>query len=146
MPIEYRIGDLFTTDAQAMAHGCNLTGTMGAGIAKSFRNEYPAMYEIYREICMVGGFTPGTYYAYRAPDGKLIFNLFTQRYPGRDARCEWIESSLTKALNDHANLKSLALPQIGAGLGGLKWEDVQSTLERVASKTDTVLIVYKYGI
>src|SRR5262249_34840272 len=53
MPIEYVSGDLFDNahDAQAFAHGCNCQGSMGAGIAKTFRSRYPEMYEEYRRRC-----------------------------------------------------------------------------------------------
>ena len=39
MPIQYVAGDLFANRfaAQAFAHGCNCQGSMGAGIAKTFR-------------------------------------------------------------------------------------------------------------
>lgn len=146
MPIEYRTGDLFTTDAQAMAHGCNCKGVMGAGIARKFQQQYPHMYLIYREMCLKEAFVPGTYFAYSAPDGKTILNLATQTYPGAYAKCEWIELAFTKVLHDLPHLKTIALPQIGAGLGGLEWEDVKKTLEKLAANTDTVFIVYKYSM
>ncbi len=53
MPIRYVAGDLFANDyqAQALAHGCNCQGSMGAGIAVGFREHYPAMYEEYHRRC-----------------------------------------------------------------------------------------------
>ena len=53
MPIRFVSGDLFDNahDAQAFAHGCNCQGSMGAGIAKTFRARYPDMYEEYRRRC-----------------------------------------------------------------------------------------------
>lgn len=146
MPIEYQTGDLFTTSAQALAHGCNCKGVMGAGIALAFRRRYTGMFNGYRSMCLNGNFQPGDYFAYSAPDGKIILNLATQVYPGACAKVEWIESALTKVLEDLPNLKTIALPQIGAGLGGLDWEDVKDMLERLANKTETLFIVYKYSM
>ena len=146
MPIEYRIGDLFTTDAQAMAHGCNCKGVMGAGIARKFQQQYPEMYHTYRVLCLQEAFNPGAYYAYTASDGKVILNLATQVYPGACAKVEWIEAAFTKVLHDLPHLKTIALPQIGAGLGGLDWEDVKNMLEKLANKTETVFTVYKYSM
>lgn len=53
MPIRFVSGDLFENehDARAFSHGCNCQGSMGAGIAKTFRARYPAMYEAYRNRC-----------------------------------------------------------------------------------------------
>lgn len=145
MPIEYRFGDLFTSDAQALAHGCNTKGLMGAGIALQFQNRYPEMFTDYRIKCLTGQFVPGSYYAYKAPDGKIILNLATQTYPGAFAKCEWIEASLLRVLQDMPDLKTIALPTIGAGLGGLRWEEVQQTLQRVSYLHPNVnFIVYKF--
>ena len=53
MPIQYVSGDIFfnTFSAKAFAHGCNCQGSMGAGIAKTFKERYPEMYDTYRESC-----------------------------------------------------------------------------------------------
>lgn len=53
MPICFVSGDLFADEhcVQAFAHGCNCQGSMGAGIAKTFRARYPEMYEEYRRRC-----------------------------------------------------------------------------------------------
>src|SRR3982750_606755 len=53
MPIKFVSGDLFENGlhAQAFAHGCNCQGSMGAGVAKTFRARYPEMYEEYRQRC-----------------------------------------------------------------------------------------------
>ena len=53
MPVRYIAGDLFANrvGAQALAHGCNCPGSMGAGIAVGFRDRYPEMYAEYRRRC-----------------------------------------------------------------------------------------------
>jgi O-acetyl-ADP-ribose deacetylase (regulator of RNase III) len=53
MTVRYVSGDLFVNryNAQALAHGCNCQGAMGAGIAKGFRELYPDMYEEYHQQC-----------------------------------------------------------------------------------------------
>lgn len=142
MSVEYRTGDIFTSDAQALAHGCNCQGVMGAGIATQFKARYPEMYWLYRAQCTKGVFTPGYYYAFKADNGKLILNLATQDYPGKHARYEWIESSLRAVLKDFPELKSIALPRIGCGIGGLTWERVKAIIETIGNETEINLIVY----
>ncbi|KAJ5458662.1 hypothetical protein N7475_010050 [Penicillium sp. IBT 31633x] len=46
-------GDLFDApNGAALIHACNCQGAWGAGIAREFRNRYPAAYEIYRKHCL----------------------------------------------------------------------------------------------
>ncbi|KAJ5131405.1 Appr-1-p processing [Penicillium bovifimosum] len=46
-------GDLFDApNGAALIHACNCQGTWGAGLARQFRERYPAAYEIYRKHCL----------------------------------------------------------------------------------------------
>lgn len=145
MPIEYRSGDLFTSDAEVLAHGCNCQGVMGAGIAKEFKDRYPGMFKEYNLACKGRTFEPGSYMVYEATSSKTILNLATQDYPGRNARLDLIEKSLTKALEAHPELKSIAMPRIGCGIGGLAWEEVERVLKRVA-KAYPLVTFYVYTL
>lgn len=130
-------GDLFTSDQRALAHGVNCCGVMGAGIAKSFRTFYPVNYGVYRAQCMVKGLRPGGVLIVPEDDQdwddggeRLIVNLATQNMPGPDARYEWLKSSVQFAVDQLLSLgvHSLALPQIGCGIGGLEWPRVKNFL------------------
>ncbi|KGO39501.1 Appr-1-p processing [Penicillium expansum] len=47
-------GDLFDApNGAALIHACNCQGVWGAGIARAFRERYPAAYEIYRNHCLI---------------------------------------------------------------------------------------------
>ncbi|KGO74883.1 Appr-1-p processing [Penicillium italicum] len=47
-------GDLFDApNGAALIHACNCQGVWGAGIARAFRERYPAAYEIYRNHCII---------------------------------------------------------------------------------------------
>lgn len=147
MPVEYRTGDLFSSDADALAHGCNCQGVMGAGIAVQFRKRFPEMFREYRARCLNGTFGVGSCFAWDAPDGKTIYNLGTQQYPGACARLEDVKTSLITMLTmpHKANhpIKTIALPRIGCGYGGLNWFDVKNVIEQVAAGQNfTDLIVY----
>src|SRR5919199_2045054 len=100
MPVQYVSGDLFANrvGAQALAHGCNCQGSMGAGIAAESRVRYPAMSAEYRRRCKATprGFMRGDVFLYKADDGRpWVFNLATQEgYWRSRARYEWIEQAL----------------------------------------------------
>src|SRR5271163_1062389 len=99
MPIEFVSGDLFANahSVQAFAHGCNCQGSMGAGIARGFRELYPEMYEQYRSRCRGSArqFNLGDAWLWQEKGKPAVFNLGTQeRYWHARASYEAIEDAL----------------------------------------------------
>lgn len=134
-----RTGDIFTTDAGGIGHGCNVRGKMGAGIATQFRDRWPGMYEQYRYLCRdvaeADRLKPGEIFPWFDPDSGLwIYNIASQREPGRDARIGWLRSGVAAALSFASvhNVETVALPRIGCGIGGLCWDDVLAELAKMA--------------
>lgn len=125
---EYR-GDLFDSTADAYAHGCNTAGRMGAGIAMRFRRAYPEMYRDYVARCRDGAFLPGGGYLWRNPAPPHVVNLATQDNLG-GARLEYVEGCIEWLDVNWRSLgiRSVAMPRIGSGLGGLDWEYVRCLL------------------
>jgi O-acetyl-ADP-ribose deacetylase (regulator of RNase III) len=120
-------GDVFESGAPIIAHGCNTVGVMGAGIAKEMRNRYPLMHMRYQQMCDEQTFIPGHVFLYYVGGEDLhIANLATQKYPGRNAKLEYIEESMSKLIEfcETYNISTIAMPRIGAGIGGLDWKDV----------------------
>jgi O-acetyl-ADP-ribose deacetylase (regulator of RNase III) len=154
MPIRYAAGDLFANEhqAQALAHGCNCQGVMGAGIAVGFRERYPSMYAEYRRRCQATPrqFNPGDAFLWKADAQLWVFNLATQEDYGRlragaHATYDAIERALNtmRAQADAQGITSIALPRIGAGLGGLSWPNVRAIIERVFADWAGTLYVYE---
>lgn len=135
MSVEHRIGDLFTqTDLSAIAQGVNARGQMGKGIAPVFKRYWPQMYAEYRYLCLSGQLSVGGLHAWQTAKGNWIYNMCTQQNVGRDARLDAIESALSRTLA-HATthgVPSIGMPRIGAGIGGLRWEDVLATIKQAA--------------
>lgn len=133
-------GDIFNiSGVSSYAHGCNCAGAMGKGIALQFRSKYPEMYSEYKAMCKDGIYKPGDVFDYNYGDGH-IYNLGTQATWRTKARIEYIEQSV-KAMLELAvreNVTKIALPAIGAGLGGLKWDDVKDVLNRVSADYPTI--------
>jgi O-acetyl-ADP-ribose deacetylase (regulator of RNase III) len=150
MSVEYVSGDLFVNryKAQAFAHGCNCQGAMGAGVAKGFHERYPKMYEEYRRLCKAGPrqFNPGDSFLWKQAGRPCVFNLGTQEdYRHRRASCEAIEKALEtmKHQADETGIRSIAMPKIGAGLGGLSWDEVRPVVERAFAEWTGTLYVYE---
>src|SRR2546423_1466176 len=139
MPIEYVAGDLFKNRhrAEALAHGCNCAGSMGAGIAVGFRERYPAMFEEYRRRCKAKPpeFTLGGVFFWREDGKPAVFNLGTQPRPGRGATYPAVEAALRamRQLADDEGIRSIAIPRIAAGYGGPSWEKGKAVICAVFS-------------
>lgn len=139
--IVHRIGDVMS--APAIGHGCNCHGAMGTGVAALVRRRFPEAHAEYVDLCRSRAFRPGVvHHAFES--GVHIFNLATQDAPGPDARVEWIEAAVRRALDMAAQLglPELAIPWIGCGIGGLMREAVLPALERAAADSRTTLVVF----
>jgi O-acetyl-ADP-ribose deacetylase (regulator of RNase III) len=150
MPIEFVSGDLFANrfKAQALAHGCNCQGSMGAGIATGFRDRYPAMYAEYHRKCKAEPreFNLGDAWLWKADDRPWVFNLGTQEGVWRaQASYDAIEAALRgmREQADREGIPSIAAPRIGAGYGGLSWKKVRAVIEQVFGDWPGTLYVYE---
>jgi O-acetyl-ADP-ribose deacetylase (regulator of RNase III) len=149
MPIQFVAGDLFANryGVQAFAHGCNCQGSMGAGIAKTFRAHYPAMYAAYRERCRAQPrrFNLGDAWLWREESQPWVFNLGTQEHYWRGrASYEAIATALAamRAQADDAGITTIAMPKIGAGYGGLSWRKVRLLIEAAFAEWPGTVYVY----
>lgn len=117
------------------AHGCNCAGAMGKGIALQFKEKYPQMFRLYKQKCKTGDFVPGDVFEYNYGNG-YVYNLGTQKTWRTKAEIEFIRMSLEKMMLQAENkkVKAIALPAIGAGLGGLDWNDVKKEIEYISQK------------
>lgn len=127
-------GNIFNIEGvMNYAHGCNCAGAMGKGIAVQFKTKYPEMYKTYKQMCKIGTYQPGDVYDY----GKgHVYNLGTQKNWRTKAEIEFIRMSLENMMLQAENkkVKAIALPAIGAGLGGLDWNDVKKEIEYISKK------------
>lgn len=150
MVIEYVSGNLFANrvGAEAFAHGCNLQGSMGAGIAKGFRERYPEMYGEYRRRCIADPrrFNLGDSFFWRAIDKPSVFNLGTQeRYWRCRASYEAIKTALKnmRGQADEMGIRTIAIPRVGTAFGGLSWKKVRAIIEEVFADWLGTLYVYE---
>lgn len=140
-------GDIFTAGAHAIAHGVNTRGVMGAGIAVKFREAHPGMYAEYRKLCEeFGGALGGLVFPWTA-DNVIVYNLFTQIMPGANADYALLEkAALMMRLDaEERGLDSVALPEIGCGIGGLEYHNVESLLDHALKSSSVEFTMYSYS-
>lgn len=130
----------------AIGHGVNLHGVMGAGIAKTIADRWPAILPPYKDACKDRTLRLGQMQPFAADDGLTVLNLASQDRPGPNADLMAVMRSVTAAATfcEDKGLTRLGLPQIGCGIGGLVWDDVKIVLRYAAAAYDIELTVVIY--
>lgn len=158
MQVEHRQGNLFDTDILHIVHGCNAQGVMGSGVARIVRDEYPEAYEEYVRAYKEGAdgmsftemlFTkssglPMGMIQMVPSNGKVIINAITQEQFG-PAPTRWVSydavadafRSINKALAGQAT--QVAMPRIGAGLGGGDWNVIEAIIASEMTQVQPVV-------
>jgi O-acetyl-ADP-ribose deacetylase (regulator of RNase III) len=132
MKIEYVKGDLFTTNIKYIIHGCNAQGVMGSGVAKIIRDRYPEAYQEYRRIYDIEGELDLGDVIWAQSNGKWIGNAITQEFFGRETSRYVSYDAISNAMwqiNEIDGMSEVAMPQIGAGLGGGDWNVIAAIIE-----------------
>ena len=134
--VHYLKGNLFESDAEALVNAVNTVGVMGKGIALQFKNLFPHNYKVYANACKDGTLVPGKLLVVtevsEALGKKTIVNFPTKLHWRNPSEYTYVESGLqelAKAIKEHG-IKSIAMPALGAGLGGLDWDKVKTLIEQ----------------
>ena len=149
--IEYKTGDLFKEDVEALVNSVNCVGIMGRGIALQFKKAFPENFKAYAEACKRTEVQPGRMFVFET--GELanphyIINFPTKRHWRGKSRMEDIESGIEALASEvkERNIRSIALPPLGSDLGGLNWADVRSRIAKaLQGLEDVAVIVFEAG-
>ena len=146
--IKYTTGDILTADVDALVNTVNCVGIMGRGIALQFKNTFPENFKAYEAACVRGEVQPGRMFVFEtgtlAP--KYIINFPTKRHWRGKSRMEDIEAGLEALVAEirSRQIKSIAIPPLGSGLGGLNWNAVRNRIEAALVPLKSVdVIVYE---
>lgn len=147
--IEYKTGDILQADAEALVNTVNCVGIMGRGIALQFKNAFPSNFKAYAAACDREEVQPGRMFVFETGtmlNPKYIINFPTKRHWRGKSRMEDIESGLKALLVEigERGIRSIAVPPLGAGLGGLPWPEVRYCIEEaLRSVNDLEVIVFE---
>lgn len=128
-------GNVLEADAEALVNTVNCIGHMGKGIALQFKKAFPDNFKAYEEACKEGKVRPGWMFVFETGsiiNPKYIINFPTKRHWRGKARFQDIESGLKALIKEikERNIRSVAIPPLGSGLGGLDWDVVRPRIEQ----------------
>ncbi len=144
--IEITRGNILKADAEALVNTVNCVGHMGKGIALQFKKAYPPNDEAYRKACNAKEVKPGRMFVYETGsllNPKYIINFPTKRHWRGPSRMEDVKAGL-KALNKEVRergIKTIAIPPLGCGLGGLDWNEVRPRIEQAFAELPEVKVL-----
>jgi O-acetyl-ADP-ribose deacetylase (regulator of RNase III) len=147
--IKFTQGDLLNSDAEAIVNTVNSVGIMGRGIALQFKQMYPENFKAYAAACAAGEVVPGRMFVFETGEmtnPKYIINFPTKKHWRGNSKLEDIEAGLVALRQEiqHRRIRSVALPPLGTGLGGLPWPAVRSRMiDELESLQDVEIIIYE---
>jgi O-acetyl-ADP-ribose deacetylase (regulator of RNase III) len=144
--ITYKKGDIFQEKTDALVNTVNCVGIMGRGIALQFKKIFPENFKLYKTACKEKEVLPGRMFVYEThflTGCKYIINFPTKRHWRGASKIEDIESGLLDLVKviKKFNIKSIALPPLGCGLGGLEWNQVRVIIENTLLNLSGVDII-----
>ncbi len=147
--IELTQGDILKADAEALVNTVNCVGIMGRGIALQFRKAFPENFKAYEAACKAHQVQPGKMFIYdlnRLYNPRFIINFPTKRHWKGKSRIEDIKSGLADLISviQQRQIRSVAIPPLGCGLGGLNWEEVRPLIiEAFQSVPEVAVLLFE---
>lgn len=146
--IRYVTGNLLEAHTEALVNTVNTVGVMGKGIALQFKEDFPDNYKAYQSAVKRGEVRIGSMFVTKA--GNLnglhyIVNFPTKEHWRNPSRIEYVEKgliALRKTIQE-LSIKSIAVPPLGCGNGGLNWNDVRPLIEQYLGDLPVEVIVYE---
>jgi len=137
-------GNLLAAPAEALVNTVNTVGIMGRGIALQFKQAYPTMFRDYERACKAGEVTLGKVQVFDlgglVGGPRWIINFPTKGHWRADSRMADIEAGLQDlvATIRKLRIRSIAIPPLGCGNGGLNWNEVRPRIEAALAEVPEV--------
>lgn len=150
MAIQWRTGDIWKSGAETVVVPVNCVGIMGKGMALQCKRRYPRVYGEYIQDCARRLIEPGDVFHYQTWDAsapqKWVLCAATKNHWRAGSQLRWVERCIREIDRTCCADRNgvVAVPMLGCGLGGLKWEDVRPIMEeRLGESTETTFLVYE---
>jgi O-acetyl-ADP-ribose deacetylase (regulator of RNase III) len=132
--ISFAQGNLLEADVEALVNTVNTVGVMGKGVALMFKDAFPRNFKEYEAACKRKQLRVGHMFVTETGEligPKWIINLPTKQHWRQRTRMEWITEGLKdlRRVIEEKRIRSIAVPPLGCGNGGLDWQDVRPAIE-----------------
>jgi O-acetyl-ADP-ribose deacetylase (regulator of RNase III) len=144
--IELTRGDIVKADAEALVNTVNCVGVMGRGVALQFKRAFPENFAAYAAACKREDVQPGRMFVFETgqlTNPRYIINFPTKRHWKGKSRMADVEAGLAALVTDvqRLRIRSIAVPPLGCGLGGLDWSEVRPRIEGAFAALPDVLVL-----
>jgi len=136
-------GNLLGAEAEALVNTVNTEGVMGKGIALQFKKAFPAMFDAYRKAAKAGEIRIGAMQVWatgQLEDPRYVINFPTKKHWKAKSRLADIDEGLidlVRVVRD-LGIRSIAVPPLGCGNGGLDWRDVEPRIRAAFKQVQDV--------
>lgn len=139
-------GNLLQANVEALVNTVNTEGVMGKGIALQFKRAFPDNFAAYESACRRRHVEVGKMFVFEAAgvDGpRWIINFPTKKHWRQPSTMGYIRDGLADLVQvtQQLGIRSLAVPPLGCGLGGLDWPEVRTAIEAAMSKLPDVEVL-----
>lgn len=146
--IYYLKGNILDSKAEALVNTVNLVGVMGKGIALQFKKQFPSNFKLYQKACKDGSIDIGKLLVTKETTvfgEKIIINFPTKTDWRKSSEYSYIELGLKDLISiiRQYDIKSIAIPPLGAGNGGLNWVKIKSMIAKSFVDIDIDIYVYE---
>ena len=146
--IEYKNGDILREDVEAIVNTVNCVGIMGRGLALQFKNKFPQNFKEYQLACTNKEVQLGKMFVHQTGqliNPKYIINFPTKGHWKQNSKIEDISNGLDDLITiiEKYSIKSIAIPTIGSGLGGLDWKMVKKLIEEKLKNINCTVILFE---
>lgn len=151
MTIKFKKGDMFSEPIEALVNTVNCVGVMGKGVALEFKNRWPTNFKAYKKLCDAKKLSPGQMFVFDTQelfvsDGpRYLINFPTKAHWRAKSKISYVEDgldALAGAICEYG-IKSIAIPPLGCGNGGLDWAEVKPLIEeKLAGFNDVSIVIF----
>jgi O-acetyl-ADP-ribose deacetylase (regulator of RNase III) len=144
MTIERGRGNLLAADVDALVNTVNTEGVMGKGLALQFKKAFPENFTSYERACKAGEVVPGRMHIVRRlASPRFIINFPTKKHWRQPSRLQYISEGMRDlvAWVRKLEIRSIAVPPLGCGNGGLAWSDVKPLIVQAFDELPHVRVV-----
>lgn len=148
MPIEITRGDLFAADVEAIVNPVNTRGVMGKGLARTFKQKFPDVFRVYAKACERGEVVVGhVHVVVREARPKYVIHFPTKDDWRAPSRIEYVRDGLVDLAKEIQvrEVRSIAIPALGCGLGGLEWAEVRGAIVETLGAVEARVVVFEPG-